>query len=517
MGRREGYYPYSSRFSRIPSLAEMSSTEGKRFEALAALSLFAMLILVVANATLVHRLLPLHGADGDFVRLHSWGRRYHPAANRADQRRGLDRTGGGRVGHINEAPTRRRQRLSESVGSGISACLLVNDENMRLPEWIAYHYTVLPLRHLIVAVDPASRSSPYPVLERWNDTSLGMTVEIWNDEDYMEEEQIGSPTAGDAYSEEDRLSRHRLRQWQFVMSCMRAHKVQNRTWVLLTDVDEYIVFNGIHDDDPIPPLSEAPPGIPTLGDWVHYSDGWVGGCLQELNSSDGSNRICSEEEEYFLKPKDESGALPGNVIIDEDGGRYYLRDEGAFRDKAALREPPPGVPLIKRFVEAPFGLVGYIYGSDTIEDGTFYTFDIDYEISAIHGGHIITDTNGTKYYLEYQQRLWPKTLSSETALKTREALPTVGGEVTVKDVLNNAVNTDVGVMGPCLTMPRLFYGSKESSESDDGEDDNVLDGYDKNDFVSLRYQYHTTKDALDLNQVSVRSHFSNGLLGQGWN
>eukprot|EP00970_Alexandrium_tamarense_P016130 scaffold6184_cov62-Alexandrium_tamarense.AAC.1 len=34
---------------------------------------------------------------------------------------------------------------------GLSACLLVNDENPRLPEWLAYHYQMLPLRSLIVA------------------------------------------------------------------------------------------------------------------------------------------------------------------------------------------------------------------------------------------------------------------------------------------------------------------------------------------------------------------------------
>ena len=67
---------------------------------------------------------------------------------------------------------------------GLSACLLVNDENPRLPEWLAYHYYILPLRSLIVAVDPASRSSPQSILDRY---SCLMDVTIWNDNDYLPE------------------------------------------------------------------------------------------------------------------------------------------------------------------------------------------------------------------------------------------------------------------------------------------------------------------------------------------
>lgn len=40
------------------------------------------------------------------------------------------------------------------ITDGMSACLLVKDENNNLPEWIAYHYHNLPLRYLVVAVDP---------------------------------------------------------------------------------------------------------------------------------------------------------------------------------------------------------------------------------------------------------------------------------------------------------------------------------------------------------------------------
>ena len=121
--------------------------------------------------------------------------------------------------------------------SGVSACLLVNYENLRFPEWIAYHYTVLPLRHLIIAVNPASFTSPRSIPELWIDTALGMTVEIWKDEDFMDEGDSG-PSDHDQYTDHDRTTHHRYRQRRFITSCMGVHKLHGRTWVLLTDVDE---------------------------------------------------------------------------------------------------------------------------------------------------------------------------------------------------------------------------------------------------------------------------------------
>lgn len=67
---------------------------------------------------------------------------------------------------------REREREREE---GLAAFLLVTDESLRLDEWIAYHYHVLPLRHLVVAVDPASVTSPAAILSRWNSSSeMGM-------------------------------------------------------------------------------------------------------------------------------------------------------------------------------------------------------------------------------------------------------------------------------------------------------------------------------------------------------
>jgi hypothetical protein len=50
------------------------------------------------------------------------------------------------------------------VNESFSTCLLVMDENFRLYEWLAYHYHVLTLRYVVIAVDPGSVLSPEPVL-----------------------------------------------------------------------------------------------------------------------------------------------------------------------------------------------------------------------------------------------------------------------------------------------------------------------------------------------------------------
>ena len=84
-------------------------------------------------------------------------------------------------------PTSSANKKHNNNHRGLSACLLVNDENPRLPEWLAYHYHILPLRSLIIAIDPSSRLSPDTILKRWtNDhTELGLDIQLWNDVDYL--------------------------------------------------------------------------------------------------------------------------------------------------------------------------------------------------------------------------------------------------------------------------------------------------------------------------------------------
>ena len=63
-----------------------------------------------------------------------------------------------------------------------STCLLVMDDNHHLVEWLAYHYHVLPLRYMIVVVDPRSTTSPSYLFNRWR--RKGMVIVEWEDKNF---------------------------------------------------------------------------------------------------------------------------------------------------------------------------------------------------------------------------------------------------------------------------------------------------------------------------------------------
>ncbi len=140
-------------------------------------------------------------------------------------------------------------RDHSATAESFSACLLVNDENPRLPEWLAYHYHTLPLRSIIVAIDPNSRSSPNDILDRW--APMGLEVEIWDQDVYLPADLLRSHGICNSNAEKGCKWKHRHRQSYFVMKCMREFKERDKSWLLLTDVDEYITFNHIHEDDPV--------------------------------------------------------------------------------------------------------------------------------------------------------------------------------------------------------------------------------------------------------------------------
>ena len=62
---------------------------------------------------------------------------------------------------------------------GDAACVLVLDDTIRLFEWVAYHYTVLPLSTLVIGFDPNSSNesiAEYHVMpENWKD-AVGLPI-----------------------------------------------------------------------------------------------------------------------------------------------------------------------------------------------------------------------------------------------------------------------------------------------------------------------------------------------------
>jgi hypothetical protein len=133
-----------------------------------------------------------------------------------------------------------KSTIPRQLDEAFSACMLVMDDNHRLTEWLAYHYHVLPLDYLVVAIDPNSKTSPSPILDQWR--SYGMTIIEWNNTGIFKGKQWEYENI---VLKRDRMPHdHRQRQNMFLRNCLMHMKTQNRTWVMLVDSDEYLLFNG---------------------------------------------------------------------------------------------------------------------------------------------------------------------------------------------------------------------------------------------------------------------------------
>jgi hypothetical protein len=126
------------------------------------------------------------------------------------------------------------------VDEGFSACLMIMDDNAHLIEWLAYHYTRLPLRRLIVAVDPRSKTSPTEILRRWDGL---MEITEWSDVDFMPPPLMDSHVTVSEQDDKKLTTLFRRRQEEFYTRCMARLKYEGSTWTAFIDTDEYILIN----------------------------------------------------------------------------------------------------------------------------------------------------------------------------------------------------------------------------------------------------------------------------------
>ena len=120
-------------------------------------------------------------------------------------------------------------------------------QNHLLPEWLAYHYHVLPLRRLIIGIDPRSETSPTEILDRYRDRGL-MKITEWKEEDFMPPHLISQH---EDMLETDDVGLKALyieRQFQFYTKCMAYLKHEHVNWTAITDTDEYILANPHADE-----------------------------------------------------------------------------------------------------------------------------------------------------------------------------------------------------------------------------------------------------------------------------
>jgi hypothetical protein len=134
---------------------------------------------------------------------------------------------------------------SDTNNNTFSACLMWMDDNFRLYEWMAYHYYMIHLRFVVIHPDPASKTTPRPVLDLWRDrvrivewthlsnfTNATYEVDETNDPVLRNNPGILARRREAAYVK---------RQLDFYHGCARYLQSQNRTWTTFQDNDEFVV------------------------------------------------------------------------------------------------------------------------------------------------------------------------------------------------------------------------------------------------------------------------------------
>lgn len=201
------------------------------------------------------------------------------------------------------------------------------------------------------------------------------------------------------------------------------------------------------------------------------------------------------------------GVQSGNVIIENITGiEYYLRDDYAFRQAMTMVDPPEMVPILKNAsIDNERGILRGIIYNDYLtkrNDGELMEIKTNWREPPINisivGGHLMHALDGKSFYVQRDTLLWPPILSAKEALDIRQRLPYVGDGKTILDVIHSEMSrlADYGAetIGPCLAMPRLLYGSHED-KSNAFTINMAPDGFDDNDFVTLRYRWHAAKEA----------------------
>jgi hypothetical protein len=126
------------------------------------------------------------------------------------------------------------------------ACLMVKDDNELLYEWLAYHYTILPLRYIVVGSDINSTQDPTAILERWREkTDLRFRV--------LQASEFSNRYDEGPTFEKDETSRHHhalvSRQKGFISACSELLQKQGIRWTAYIDSDEFVVPNRLSEHD----------------------------------------------------------------------------------------------------------------------------------------------------------------------------------------------------------------------------------------------------------------------------
>ena len=128
----------------------------------------------------------------------------------------------------------------------------MKDDNVILPEWMAYHYQVLPLRHLIIGLDPFALTVPDVIVAEYR--KEGMDITIWNEKDYIFDGKLHyNRQVHEHDTPQAKVAGYLWRQRAFLTRCIQEYKRRrtNVRWTLLVDTDEYLTYNHVHHESEI--------------------------------------------------------------------------------------------------------------------------------------------------------------------------------------------------------------------------------------------------------------------------
>lgn len=142
------------------------------------------------------------------------------------------------------------------------ACLMVKGDNDLLSEWIPYHYTLLPLRYLLVATDVGNSEDPTSVLKKWTTANTDLHWWVLNvsefetihgeydpkkaEENFYKKHARPESSNGtiDAKMIQDVAHHHLVhKQNAMITYCTRFMKERGVHWVSLYDTDEFLAIN----------------------------------------------------------------------------------------------------------------------------------------------------------------------------------------------------------------------------------------------------------------------------------
>lgn len=156
-------------------------------------------------------------------------------------------------------PSKKAKNLTQAA---FGACIMVKEDNDLLYEWIAYHYTVLPLGYLVIGSDLANSQDPAYVLNRWTKAGVYdlrhwiLTPEAFIHRHGNYDEKYGRNTTtkdgAELTSAELRSHYHHAlihRQKGFLTACTELLKKHGVGWSVFIDSDEFVLLNPLTPED----------------------------------------------------------------------------------------------------------------------------------------------------------------------------------------------------------------------------------------------------------------------------